>query len=160
MPTVTLREITRDTVREVCRLKLKPGQENFVAPNALSLAEALFSPEAWYRAICADGHIVGFVMLWDDTQSPTPPEQPVVFLWRLMVAADHQGQGIGQAAMAQVLAHVRSRPGITCFRSSFVGGEGGPERFYRQLGFVPTGAVDEDGEFIIEYRLRPATGGG
>jgi hypothetical protein len=34
MPIVTLREITRDTVREVCRLKLKPGQESFGYPLA------------------------------------------------------------------------------------------------------------------------------
>jgi hypothetical protein len=30
----------------------------------------------------------------------------------------------------------------------------GPEKFYISLGFVPTGAVDDDGEVIIEYPLR------
>ena len=39
-PEVSLREITADTVREICRLRVAPGQEGFVAPVAESIAEA------------------------------------------------------------------------------------------------------------------------
>ena len=42
-PEVSLREITADTVREICRLRVAPGQEGFVAPVAESIAEAYFS---------------------------------------------------------------------------------------------------------------------
>ena len=38
-PEVSLREITADTVREICRLRVAPGQEGFVAPVAESIAE-------------------------------------------------------------------------------------------------------------------------
>ena len=48
---VSLRQITADTVRSVTRLAVKRDQERFVAANAVSLAQALFSSEAWYRAI-------------------------------------------------------------------------------------------------------------
>jgi hypothetical protein len=41
-PEVSLREITADTVREICRLRVAPGQEGFVAPVAESIAEAGF----------------------------------------------------------------------------------------------------------------------
>ena len=51
---VTLREITSETVRAVTKLAVHPSQVGFVASNAVSLAEALFSSEAWYRAIYAD----------------------------------------------------------------------------------------------------------
>ncbi len=78
MPTVTLREITSDTVHKVCLLKVRPDQEQFVASNAFSLAEALFAPEAWYRAVYKDELTVGFVMLWDDTLSKSPPVKPEV----------------------------------------------------------------------------------
>lgn len=37
---VTLREITRDTVRRICALEVAPEQRHFVAPNAVSIAEA------------------------------------------------------------------------------------------------------------------------
>ena len=63
MPTeaelVTLREITRETVRDVCRLEVGPGQGQFVASAAVSIAEAHFSPEAWFRAIYAGEVPVG-----------------------------------------------------------------------------------------------------
>ena len=48
--TVELREVTGETVREICRLEVAPGQDRFVAPNAVSIAEAYFHPTAWFRA--------------------------------------------------------------------------------------------------------------
>jgi diamine N-acetyltransferase len=42
-----------------------PHQLRFVATIATSLAQALFSPEAWYRAICCGEEPAGFVMLCD-----------------------------------------------------------------------------------------------
>lgn len=59
---VTLREITRDTVRNVCRLDAGDGGRQ-VAPNAVSIAQADFAPEAWFRAIHDDGALAGVVML-------------------------------------------------------------------------------------------------
>ena len=68
-PEVSRREITADTVREICRLRVAPGQEGFVAPVAESIAEAHFSPLAWFRAVYAGDTPVGFVMLEDDPAS-------------------------------------------------------------------------------------------
>ena len=48
---VSLREITSETVRQITRLSVSLEQQRLVASNAISLAEALFSPNAWYRAI-------------------------------------------------------------------------------------------------------------
>ena len=90
-PEVSLREITADTVREVCRLRVAPGQEGFVAPVAESIAEAYFSPLAWFRAVYAGDTPVGFVMLEDDAASRQ------YFLWRLLIDARHQGKGYGRA---------------------------------------------------------------
>ena len=62
--TISLREITRETLRDVLRLKVAPEQEKFVATNAVSIAQAHFYPEtAWFRAIYADDTPVGFVMI-------------------------------------------------------------------------------------------------
>ena len=49
--TVTLREITAETVIPVCRLAVREDQGHLVESNAVSLAQALFNAEAWYRAI-------------------------------------------------------------------------------------------------------------
>ena len=63
---VTLREITSETVRRVTDLEVAPEQRGFVAPNAVSIAEAHFAPGHWMRAIYADGQPVGFVLTFDD----------------------------------------------------------------------------------------------
>lgn len=143
---VELAEVTGDTVRAICRLTVAANQLGFVAPNAISLAEALFEPKAWYRAICADGVPVGFLMLYDD------PGEPVYFLWRLMVDARFQGKGYGARGVALLVEHVRSRPGATELKTSWVPGRGSPEGFYLRLGFEPTGAIDE-GEVVARLAL-------
>jgi diamine N-acetyltransferase len=150
---VSLREITSETVGEVIALAVSPEQQEFVAPNATSLAEALFSEEAWYRAIYADETLVGFVMLYDETLRATPPEVPNVGLWRLMIDQRYQRQGIGREVIRQVIEHVRQRPNVNSFFTSYVPGEGGPESFYLSLGFRPNGEV-EDGEIVLVYPLQ------
>lgn len=143
---VTLREITADTVRAICGLRVSPGQEGFVAPNAVSIAEAHFSPIAWFRAIYADETPVGFVMLADDG------EKGEYFLWRLLIAADWQGRGYGRRALEHLIAYVLTRPNARELLTSYVPGEGSPRDFYRKLGFEDTGELDED-ELVMRLPL-------
>jgi diamine N-acetyltransferase len=149
---VSLREITAETVRAVLRLSVADGQKGFVATNAISLAQALFAPQAWYRAIYCDQDPVGFVMLEDDSpRTPAPPE-PEVGVWRFMVDHRYQGRGIGRAAMRCVIDHVRSRRRFESLQVSCVPGPDGPEGFYLGLGFRPTGRVEEN-EIVLELPL-------
>jgi diamine N-acetyltransferase len=143
---VTLREVTAETVRAVCRLEIAPEQRGFVAPNAVSIAEAHFEPKAWFRAVYAGEEPVGFVMLFEDT------EKPEYYLWRFMVGAEHQGKGYGKRALDRVVERVRGLPGATELLSSYVPGDGGPGGFYLRYGFEETGDVDE-GERVIRLEL-------
>ena len=149
---VTLREITAETVRAVIKLSVTEQQNRFVAPNAVSLAQALFAPEAWYRAIYLGDEPVGFVMLSDDSLLEPGPESPEIGLWRFMVDAKHQHQGVGRAAMQLVLVHVRRKGLFEKMSLSYVPEEGSPERFYRSFGFRPTGEMDDD-EVVMELVL-------
>lgn len=149
---VTLREITGDSVLQVLRLSVKESQKGFVAPNAVSLAQALFAPEAWYRAIHAGDALAGFVMLEDQSLRTPPPEQPQVSVWRFMIDAGFQGRGIGRAALLRVIGHVRAKRLFRTLELSYVPGPGCPEPFYRALGFRPTGRVDA-GEIVLELPL-------
>jgi SAM-dependent methyltransferase/GNAT superfamily N-acetyltransferase len=144
---VELVEITEDTLGAVLTLDVLPGQHGQVAPNAVSIAEAYFTPTAWFRSICADGRPVGFVML-EET-----PQEGVVWIWRLMIDARYQGQGYGAAAMHLVFERVRRMAGVHTLYVSFVDQDGGAGPFYRKLGFVDTGEVDEDGEVILKFAL-------
>jgi diamine N-acetyltransferase len=134
---ISLREITADTVRQVCKLSdtLTPPRKYMVAPNALSIAQAYFSEHAWFRAIYADESPVGFVMLYDDT------DKQEYFLWRLMIAGPHHGKGFGRRAIELLLEHVRTRPGAAALHTSCGQGPGSPEGFYRKLGFQRNGEM-------------------
>ena len=132
---VSLREITAETVRAICNLDVAETQKQFVAPNAVSIAQAYFEPKAWFRAIYADETPVGFVMLFDD------PVAPEYFLWRFMIAADHQGLGFGARAIQLLEDYVRTRPNATKLLVSYVPEKGGPGTFYRKCGFSETGKM-------------------
>ncbi len=144
---VTLREVAADTVRAICNLRVEDTQQQFVAPNAVSIAQAYFSKHAWFRAIYADDTPVGFLMLEDQ------PEKPEYYLWRVMVDARYQGLGFGGKAMHLLIEHVRTRPGSHELLTSVHQAEGGPQGFYERLGFELTGEY-EDGEALLRLNLR------
>ena len=139
---VSLREITSETVIPVVRLSVAENQKHFVAPNAVSLAQALFAPEAWYRAIYHEEDLVGFVMLHDESLRSPAPAEPAVGVWRLMVDTRFQSRGIGRAALQLVVEHVRSKGLFKTLQLSYVPGPGCPELFYLSLGFRHTGQMD------------------
>lgn len=136
---VTLEPLTAETFRAVMDLKVASAQAGFVAPNAVSIAEAHYSEVAWFRGIYADGAPVGFVMV-------ALLDEP--YLWRLMIDARYQGKGYGRQAMRQLIAFAREARGAASMKLSFVPGEGDPSPFYRGLGFVETGEV-RSGEHIM-----------
>jgi diamine N-acetyltransferase len=148
---VALRAITKENLREVLRLKVAPAQEQFVASNAVSLAQAHFYKEAWYRAIYAGETPVGFLMLSDD------PVTPEYFLWRLMIDHRYQGRGYARRALDLLVDYVKTRPGAVALLVSHGEGEGSPGPFYQKLGFQYTGDVHE-GELVM--RLDLGTGAG
>ena len=151
-PPVTLREITSETVVPVVKLSVAESQKGFVAANAVSLAQALFAPAAWYRAIYSGDELAGFVMLEDESLLSPPPAQPQVGVWRFMIDSRFQRRGIGRAAMRQVIEHVRSKNLFTALHLSYVPGPGCPEPFYLGLGFRHTGR-SEGTEIVLELPL-------
>jgi diamine N-acetyltransferase len=149
---VTLREISAETVRDVVRLSVRPDQTQFVATNAVSLAQALFAPEAWYRAIYSGETMAGFVMLYDESLRPVLPKEPKVGVWRFMVDQNFQKMGIGTAALSQVIEHARAKGVCKELELSYHPGPGCPEPFYRSLGFASTGRL-EGSEIVLALPL-------
>lgn len=155
-PPVSLREITRDTLGAILELSVAESQKGFVATNAVSLAQAHFAPEAWYRAIYYGDEPAGFVMLEDQSMASPPPEKPEIGVWRFMIDQRFQRRGIGRAAMQQVIEHVRSKGRFSSLLLSYVPGPGSPEGFYRSLGFRPNDRMDEQ-EVVMELPLTGAS---
>jgi diamine N-acetyltransferase len=151
---IRLVPVTRDNLRAVCKLDAGDGGVQ-VAPNVMSMAQAAVHPEAWPRAIEKDGELVGFVMLHDPSRAPPehPPDHPHFYVWRLMIDRAHQRNGLGRAAMEQVIEHVRAQPGAERLLLSYVPPAEHLARFYGSFGFEPTGEVD-DGELVMSLALH------
>jgi diamine N-acetyltransferase len=136
---ISVLPVDTSNVGPACRITLKPGQDAFVAPVAVSLAEAYVQPNvAWPRvAVDDDGKVLGFAMGAFD-----PIGEPGFFrcgIWRLNVAADAQGRGVGRELVNAVLDEARRRGEGTRASTRCVCRDGGPEGFYRRIGFEPTG---------------------
>ncbi|WXG46470.1 MAG: GNAT family N-acetyltransferase [Candidatus Atabeyarchaeum deiterrae] len=144
---VRLRKITSRTVRTICNLSVSEDQKNFVAPNAVSIAQAYFSKAAWFRAIYADETPVGFVMLVEI------PKREYYYLWRFMVDARYQGKGYGRKALELIIKRVRRRPKASALCLSVVRAKGSAEEFYKSFGFEFTGKMDGI-EHVMKLSLR------
>lgn len=136
----SLREITKETVHAILRLRVSESQQKMVSTVAAAIARAHFERKLTFRAICADDTPVGFLMLYDD------PDMPKFCLWTSLIDSRYQGLGFGRRAMGLLEEYVRSRPGGEMLELSYYPVEGGPEPFYRKLGYVPTGM---DGNEVV-----------
>ena len=138
MADLRLAELTQDNLGAAVALTLKPGQERFVAPVVQSIAEAYVTPTAWPRVVVDGDRAVGFVMANFDPDNEL--EEFRCGIWRLNVAADAQGGGVGRFAVESVADEARRR-GRSRLTVLWEKGEDGPEGFYLRLGFVPTGEL-------------------
>ena len=130
----SLREITKETVRQITALEVGPEQHGLVAANSVSIAEAYFEPKAWFRAIYHGEEPAGFVMVWRD------PAEQVFYIWRFMVDARFQGRGVGRRALELLIDEARA-DGVPEVTLSVVPGPGSALAFYERCGFVATGEM-------------------
>jgi diamine N-acetyltransferase len=143
MTSPRLEKVTRANVLDACRLKTKPEQKGFVAPVSWSLAQAgVLPPEkVWPRIVYDGDQVVGFVMAAFDQDNERDLWHS--FLWRLSIAADHQGHGYGRFALEGLYAEALRR-GHQRLMTSWIQGEHGPENFYLRVGFQLTGEKIDD----------------
>ncbi|WP_172295378.1 GNAT family N-acetyltransferase [Pseudoruegeria sp. HB172150] len=151
------RPVTREHVRALCRLAVKPEQDGQVAPNAITLAQAAYEPGGLVWGLW-DGDVpVGLLAMIDPVQHPEGEEveYDAAYIWRLMVDADYQGKGFGQRALAEAatVAEDWDRPRLLV---SAVEKEFGAIPFYERCGFRRTGRI-LDGEVemavtVAEFR--------
>ncbi len=146
---VELVEVTPQIAPQVFALETHFSQRRFVSPMGKSAFDALV-PDVdddggvilpWFRAVVADGVIVGFVMV-----AAATPTLPNPFLWRLLIDRVHQRRGIGTKVLKLLAAQYKA-DGHEKFLVSWKPGIGSPEPLYLGFGFVLTGE-EEDGEVV------------
>jgi GNAT superfamily N-acetyltransferase len=137
MADLRLEELNASNIVAANSLTLRPGQEQFVTPTSYAIADAFVNPlTSWPRVVLDDKKVVGFV------RGNFEPDHPQVefrsCIWRINVAADAQGTGVGTFAVNAVADEARRR-GNKELTVIWDPGEEGPEVFFLRLGFIITG---------------------
>lgn len=134
---LTLEELSGRTIVAANNLTLKPGQEAFLAPPSYAVAEAYFAPDThWPRVVLDADEVVGFIRGHFDQQTSQPEFQSCI--WRIHIAAEAQGRGVGRFAVEALAAEARSR-GFGRLTVLWEPGDDGPGEFFHTLGFVDIG---------------------
>src|SRR6476661_1609333 len=133
MSELRLEELSATNIVAANTLSLKPGQEQFVAPVSHSIAEAYVNPvTSWPRVVLDGDTVVGFIM--GNFDPDAQDEEFRSCIWRLNVAADAQGHGVGKFAAHALAEEARSR-GFHRLTVVWESGEDGPEEFFLRIGF-------------------------
>jgi len=148
---VRLAEVTADNWQEVAALEVEDSQDDLVADNLYSLAEAKFTPLARPRAIYAGTRLVGFLMY--DLPDDDEPHSAVIY--RFMIDRRHQHRGYGRAALEQLLDELRRHPDIAAVAICYAAKN--PARtFYESLGFKEIERDAQDEIFAELSFTRPS----
>lgn len=134
---VNFRKITEENFDAIIKMK-RPDGENFVASNAVSLAQAWLyrdDGDVFPFAIYDDDTVVDFMLLEEDM------EDERLDLWRIMVSPEHEGQGFGTAAVKLMIQYAKDsgrykRIGLLCGPKNH-----NARHIYDKLGFRPTGEI-------------------
>lgn len=142
-----LRAITEHNYQKILDLSTGAGQEEFVARNVRSLAQAwVFRDRARPYALYEGEEPVGFIMFdWR-------PEKKWVEIWRLMIDHRFQGKGYGRAAVQKALEFLRESGLFDKVQINYVEENQGAKHLYRSMGFQETGAM-EGNEVVMEMDL-------
>lgn len=160
--------ILDDNMKECVALKVLPEQDNFVASNAISLAEAYDENKAFAEtgkgniavpyAVYENGNMVGFAMYGyfppEDDEDSYCKEEHHYYFWRLLIDKNHQGRGIGRETVRQVMEEIKSKP---CGEASYCYVSYEPTNIASKTTFASYGYEEDgrviDGEVVARYKL-------
>ena len=148
---VEFKDIDRINFRAVIDLAVGAGQEPFVAPNVISIAQCHVHSHLIPKAIYAGESLVGFALYGRD------PETRAYWIMRFMIDAGSQGKGYGRAAITHLLKEISSLSKCREIFLSFVPANHAAKKLYESVGFKPTGETDESGEIIMRYEVADET---
>jgi len=151
MGELRLEELSASNIVAANSLTLRPGQEQFVTPTSYAIADAYINPlTSWPRVVLDEDQVVGFVRGNFDPEATQ--EEFRSCLWRINVAADAQGAGVGKFAVHALAEEAKNR-GFSQLTVIWEPGEEGPEDFFLRIGFSIIGQT-QYGENIGALEIR------
>ena len=147
MGTLRLEDLSATNAVAANNLTLRRGQEQFVIPPTYAIADAYLDPTtSWPRVVLDGDTVVGFIRGNFDPDAAQEEFRSCV--WRVHVAADQQGKGVGTFAVLALADEARQR-GFTRLTALWEPGEAGPEAFFTNIGFVVEGETQYGEKFGV-----------
>ena len=147
MGTLRLEDLSATNAVAANNLTLRRGQEQFVVPPTYAIADAYLDPTtSWPRVVLKGDKVVGFIRGNFDPDAAQEEFRSCV--WRVHVAADQQGKGVGTFAVLALADEARQR-GFTRLTALWEPGDDGPEAFFTNIGFVVTGETQYGEKFGV-----------
>jgi diamine N-acetyltransferase len=160
--------ILDDVMKACIALEVLPEQYDFVASNAISLAQAYDENKAYAEtgkgniavpyAVYQNGVMVGFAMYGyfepDDSEDSYCKDEHYYYFWRLLVDKNYQGKGIGREIVKRVMEEIKTKPcgeATYCY-TSYVPANTASESTFASYGYEEDGRVI-DGETVARYKL-------
>ena len=152
---IELRPVTQDNWQSLIKLKVRDGQQDFVASNLYSIAESQFGFEEeghwdlFPYGLYMNGEPVGFAM----TGLNLNHSHFQGLILRLMVAEKFQGRGYGRQAMKVMKEMFLTNKEVKAVCISYAPENEVARKLYSSLGFVETGEMLES-EVMAVLQLR------
>ncbi|WP_296047932.1 GNAT family N-acetyltransferase [uncultured Alteromonas sp.] len=143
---ITLRDITRHNYEAVCDLDVSEAQQQYVACNMWSLVESHYNEGYTCKAIYREDTPAGFLMWVQESATK-------IAIWRFMVDAQFQQQGIGRIALQQAIEQIRALPGLATIEICYHPHNPVAREFYSSFGFIETGMDDDGDDMLAEISL-------
>jgi diamine N-acetyltransferase len=97
-----LETITKDNWVKAISLRVREDQVNFVASNAVSLAQLNFLENFYAKGIYHSEEMIGFALYGIDE------DDNEYWIYRMMIDQKHQGKGYGKEAIQLIIDHIRA----------------------------------------------------
>src|SRR5438270_13788412 len=127
---VALRALTKENYRQCLLLRVEEEQQEFVASNLQSIADAKVYAELIPLTIYHEDAMVGFLMY------NSVPHDGVYWILRLMIDRQHQGKGYARDAMVQLIGQLKQYSDCAAIKISYEPANHVAERLYESLGFL------------------------
>ena len=147
MDDLRLEELSAATAVAANNLTLRRGQEQFVTPPTYAIADNhVDATTSWPRVVLHGDTVVGFIRGHFDADNPQEEFRSAV--WRVIVAGEHQGKGVGSFAVRTLATEARER-GFEQLTALWEPGDEGPEQFFLHLGFAIQGQTQYGENFGV-----------
>lgn len=148
--------VTKENYAQALQLAVMPEQEGMIETVEECVREA--EEIALWRPVLLveDGVTVGFAMYgaWD-----YPDGSERVWLDRFLIDAHHQGRGCATRVLPALMAHIGKIYGCETLYLSVYETNSAAIRLYERFGFAMNGALDINGEKVMEATLQNAPKG-